>query len=89
MQSNRAQRRAQASATGQKAERIFISRAKVIAGPPPPHQKWNFGSIAALLRSVGIDVSEVINWTKAPDNIGYFVFYIGEAASEKKQLSLH
>ena len=77
------------NALGRVAQRIFVSRAKVLAGPPSPHQHWNYSSIAALLRSAGVDVEEVCNWSKAPDGLGYFIFYYGEAASETKQLALH
>lgn len=73
----------------QDVQQIFVSKARVHAGPPKSHQFWNFKSICALLQEAKIDVEEVINWTKAKDGLGYIIYYRGEAASEKKQMLLH
>ena len=72
-----------------KPSRIFVSMSKVHDGPPKPHEKWNFISIRDLLRSAKVEVEEVINWTKAPDGLGYYIYYYGALPSEQAQRMLH
>lgn len=88
---NRSMRRAIAAskrALGPKAEKVLISMRRVKEGPPPPWTAWNFDSILALLRSVGIDVEQIVNWTRAPNGTGFLIYYRGESITEAKQLLL-
>lgn len=71
-----------------KAESILVSLNKVKGGPPPPHARWNFESLCALLRGAKIDVERVVNWTKAPNGAGYIIYFHGEAPTELARLKL-
>jgi hypothetical protein len=81
---NRRQRRAHKVPAGEQAQSVLITTAEVNAGPPAPFMRWDFHSIRALLRKKGIDVETIVNWCRAPDGLGFLVYYYGEEATAVK-----
>lgn len=71
----------------EEAQQIFIAMERVNAGPPAPWRMWNQpGCMLAYIRGLGIDAEDVINYTRAPDRLGFIIYYRGAAPTARQKM---